>query len=209
MYSWRNKWLNQITTHMEVCYHNWTKEECKEKALLCTYKKDFYKKYKKYYEHSLKNGWLDDLCSHMTEIGSRYKRCIYVWEFGNNSAYVGLTYNLNIRITEHKNSKRSAVYKQLKISSGLCKQLTDYVNVNESKILEKYWVNFYKNNNWDVLNTGIIGLVGNTLSKYNEDNIIEYSKIYNNRTIFRKKHSGAYKYAKKQDLLDKYFPKNK
>jgi hypothetical protein len=130
-----------------------------------------------------------------------------VWELENNSAYIGLTYNINERIRQHKKSKRSAVYKQLKISNGSCKQLTDYVDVNESKKLEKYWVNFYKNNNWNILNTGIIGLIGNTLSKYDEYDIIEYSKIYNNRTLFKKKHSVTYKFTKKHDLLDKHFPK--
>jgi predicted GIY-YIG superfamily endonuclease len=207
MRAWRMGWLDEICSHMKRCYNNWSKKECAEKALLCSYKKEFYKEYKKYYEHALKNGWLDELCSHMIEVGSRYKRCIYVWEFEDNSAYIGLTYNIKERIKQHKNSERSVVYKHLKLFQGECKQLTGYIDVNESKILEKYWVENYKNKKWKILNTGTIGLVGNNLSKYNENDIIEYSKIYNNRTIFRKKHSGAYKFAKRNLLLDKYFLK--
>ena len=45
----------------------WTKERCKEIALKHNTKKDF-KKYNSYvYEISLKNKWLNEICSHMKE----------------------------------------------------------------------------------------------------------------------------------------------
>jgi hypothetical protein len=46
----------------------WTKEKCQEAASLCKIKKDFYKKYRGAYVSSIKNNWLNDICSHMKEI---------------------------------------------------------------------------------------------------------------------------------------------
>lgn len=206
MYAVRHGWLDEICSHMKIKIKNWTKEECLEKALKCEYRKEFYKKYKKYYEHSLKNGWLEEFCSHMKIVGSRYKRCIYVWEFEDNSAYIGLTYNINNRIIQHKNSKNSQVFFHLKLYKGVCKQLTDYIDVNFAKKQEEYWINVYKNNNWNVLNKAKSGSLGGN-PKWNHDSVIFLSKKYKNRSTFKKRNSGAFKYAKRNNMLDFLFPK--
>jgi hypothetical protein len=42
----------------------WTKEKCKEVALLCKYRTEFSKNYKVAYVTSSKKGWLSEICSH-------------------------------------------------------------------------------------------------------------------------------------------------
>jgi hypothetical protein len=44
---------------------HWTKDKCKEVALLCEYRNEFNKKYKSAYVISSKNGWLNEICTHM------------------------------------------------------------------------------------------------------------------------------------------------
>jgi len=46
----------------------WTYEKCKNLALKCTSRMDFKNKYSFPYVISIRNGWLDEICSHMIEI---------------------------------------------------------------------------------------------------------------------------------------------
>lgn len=58
----KNDWLDEITSHMIKLIkpkNYWTKNKCKEKALLCKNKFDFSKKYKSAYNKSYYNGWLN------------------------------------------------------------------------------------------------------------------------------------------------------
>lgn len=43
----------------------WTKEKCQEVALLCKTKTEF-SKFSSVYNSSRNNGWLNEICSHMT-----------------------------------------------------------------------------------------------------------------------------------------------
>ena len=60
----------------------WTKEKCEEQALNCKTRTEFYKKYPSASGSALKNGWLDDICSHMKEIYKKrgywnnYENCL-------------------------------------------------------------------------------------------------------------------------------------
>ena len=46
----------------------WTKEKCIEEAKKYNNKKDFYTNSISSYRSSLKNNWLDEICSHMIEL---------------------------------------------------------------------------------------------------------------------------------------------
>ena len=49
------------------------------------------------YRKILDNKWDKKLYKHMNVFGNLHNRCIYVYEFSDNHAYIGLTYNLNKR----------------------------------------------------------------------------------------------------------------
>ena len=116
----------------------WSKERCKEEALKYKSRKDFQISNRPAYNNAWKNGWLDDICSHMTVIGNLTKRAIYSFEFEDNSVYIGLTYNINKRKNEHLTSPKSSVFMHIK-ETGLIpifKQLTDYIDIETAVEME-------------------------------------------------------------------------
>ena len=44
----------------------WTKERCQEEAIKYIFRGEFKNKSRGAYDKSQKNGWLDEICSHMT-----------------------------------------------------------------------------------------------------------------------------------------------
>ena len=112
----------------------WNYEKCKEEALKYEYKKDFKKDFYGAYLHAIRRGFLDEICSHMKITGNLYKRCIYAYEFPDKYVYVGLTYNLNRRNTQHNYKEDSSVFNHAN-ETGLTPtliQLTDYIDIKES-----------------------------------------------------------------------------
>ena len=63
-----NKWLDEVCNHMKQKIkpaNYWTKENCREDALKCKSRIEFKEKHSGAYNACYKNGWLDELCSHM------------------------------------------------------------------------------------------------------------------------------------------------
>lgn len=203
-----NKWLDDECSHMvEVNKkHNyWTYDKCKEVALLCKTRSEFQKLYSSAYDKSYDNKWLNDICSHMVSIGNCKKRCIYVATFSDNYAYVGLTYNFNIRINDHiNNHKRSPIYKHIK-QTGLnpkFEKLTDYVDIDiASKKLEEFYKTYYEGLGFNILNIAKTGGIGSNKSKYTKNDCQRESLKYLTRSDF-KKDSNLYNIALKNGWLD-------
>jgi len=158
---------------------NWTKEKCQDEALKYENRTDFRLKSQVSYNKARKNDWLDDVCSHMKVVGNLHKRCIYVFEFSDNYAYVGLTFNYEKRIEEHIIDDGSAVYQKMLMSglSYITKKLTDYVDVNDAKLLEGEYVRKYKLDNWFILNRNRTGSIGGCIKKGEVRTICESCKI--------------------------------
>lgn len=80
------------------------------------------------------------------------KRCIYVYEFTNNFAYIGLTNNIKKRHSQHL--YKGPVYehiKKYKLTPNLI-ILTDYIEMNISAIKEDEYIEQYKSNGFNLLN---------------------------------------------------------
>lgn len=120
------------------------------------------------------------------------KRCIYSYEFEDNSVYIGLTCNIGVRQNNHK--KYGSVYEH----SLICKkfifiQLTDFMNDLIAKEKEIYYVEKYKNDGWKILNkTGAGGLGGNIL-KWDKKTCREEALKYKTKAEFQKSSPGCYK----------------
>lgn len=72
----REKWIDDICSHMvRKCKPNgyWTKERCAEAALECHTRSEFYDNHHTAATTAAKNGWMDDICSHMTKPATPYK----------------------------------------------------------------------------------------------------------------------------------------
>ena len=67
-----SKWLDEICSHMiptkelhKINSTKWTKEKCHEEALKYRSRIEFMKRSNNAYDASRRNGWLDEICSHM------------------------------------------------------------------------------------------------------------------------------------------------
>ena len=159
--SLKKNWLNDICGHMKELKkpkEYWTKERCQEESLKYKSRSDFNKKSLSAYCKSWDNNWLDEICSHMDYNGNKYIRCIYVYEFDDKSAYIGLTYNILNRKNQHK--KIGPVYNHSKKHIFIFKLLTDFIDVNIAKIKEFEFCKIYKKNGWKLLNTAKPGATG-------------------------------------------------
>jgi len=145
----KNKWLDDICSHMIKLKHHedyWTKEICLELALKCKNRKEFGEKYYAAHNVSIKNNWIDEICSHMIQPND-FLRCIYSYEFSDKNVYVGLTYNLKNRNSRHFNEYNNSIvykyFKEFKLNPTLI-QLTDYLNISDAKIMEETHLEIYK-----------------------------------------------------------------
>jgi len=199
----RNNWLDDIIgVSKKQLKEFWTKEKCQEEALKFEYQKDFTKESSIAFSRARNNGWLDEICSHMKIIGNLYKRCIYVFEFSDNCAYVGLTYDYDDRINKHITKENSAVYQHLDSSlTYITKKLTDYVDVEKAKLLEGKFVDKYEKSGWIILNKIKTGAIGGKL-KWTKEKCHEESLKYKTRKEFHKKSSGAHSRARKNGWLN-------
>jgi hypothetical protein len=199
----KNGWLN------DICYHMiekikppgfWTKNKCLEESSRYKTRSEFNKFSSKAYQHAWQNGWLDEICSHMQLFGDKYKRCIYAYEFSDNSAYVGLTFNINIRHSNHISNMKSPVYN--KINQNLkykFKKLSIYLDIDKAKELEKYYVDEYKKNKWLILNKAKTGGTGGKLIKWTKEKCEEESLKYETKSEIKKYNGTVYNVIMKKN----------
>ena len=192
-----NKFLDEVTTHMiQGRKHSgyWTFEKCNEEALKYDNKKLFNEKSASSYVIALRNSWLDEISSHMKILGNRYTRCVYVYEFSDNYAYVGLTYNIDERQRNRNNNITDAVTKHIKENKliPLRKNLSKYIPVDEAVVLEEYYYSEYRKNGWFMLNKTKTGAVGGNATKWTKNNCVNVAMLSKNRGEFYKKYRCAY-----------------
>jgi len=203
----RNNWFDDVCSHMSGRTYKphgyWTKERCHEEALKYSSRKEFGKCSSQAYRISLENNWMDDICSHMKIIGNLKKRCIYVYEFSDNCAYIGLTYNFDVRHKEHLDCERSIVSKHIidTNSSYNLIQLTKYIDVDKAKILEGKYVEKYKKSGWIILNKVKTGGVGGGYLKWTKEKCHEEALKYLSKIDY-KNHSISYRKVKENGWLD-------
>jgi len=202
----RNKWFNEICSHMKEIRKNngyFSFEICKEEASKYNTKTEFMNNCPSAYSKCLSKKWIAEICSHMEEKGNLYKRCIYVYEFSDNHAYVGLTYNINKRNNEH--FKRGSVYKHFIKTNDKPEliKLTDYILIDEAVLKEEYYFQEYKNSGWTMLNILKTGGTGGGKTKKYTNEICHLEALkYGKRIDFRKNSSKIYNVSKKRKIMD-------
>jgi hypothetical protein len=194
-------WLKDITTHMIPKHVNWTEDMLWKEALKYETMRDFIKNSYAAYGAAYRRKILPKITSHMKPLGNRTKRIIYAYEFPDNFVYVGLTYDLDYRDKSHRKKERSQVYQHID-KSGLVptlKQLTlDYVPATEAQLLEKQYIEEYKENGWNILNKATAGGLGSSvLENWTLDKILNISLNYQNKTLFCSENRSACNAAKR------------
>jgi len=205
--SLRNGWLGEICDHMiEIIKpkgHWDIKENCRKEALKYKTRTEFQKGSISAYNSSRRNGWLGEICKDMEVVGNLKMRGIYVFEFEDKSAYVGLTGNFKKRYNKHMNSIKSSVYKHIEETNLTPKfiQLTDYMDEELASKEETMWENKYISNGWNILNIRKTGGLGG-FPKWDYDSCRKEALKYKTRTEFRRGSSGAYCSSLRNGWLD-------
>lgn len=133
-----------------------------------------------------------------------YRRLIYVFEFPDKSAYIGLTFNLNKRKFSHFFDKKSQVYKHIE-KTGLqpCfKQLTDFIDRNSASIKEGEFLDMYKQEGWNILNKNKTGGLGGTIIKWTKEKCVQEALKYKTKKEWGINSRGSYESARKNKWID-------
>ena len=204
----KNGWLDDVCKDMEelrIPYGHWTiKENCRKESLKYKTRNKFSRGSVGAYDASRKNGWLDEICGHMEVVGNLKMRGIYVFEFEDNHAYVGLTYDFKRRYNEHMNNIDGVVYKHIEETNLTPKfiQLTDYMDEELASKEETLWENKYITEGWNMLNKLKTGGLGGGNLKWDYDSCKEESLKYKTRGEFKKESVGAYLSSHRNGWLD-------
>lgn len=203
--NWYNDICNHMITKETLPQGYWTYSKCLEEIYKYEYKKDFITNCPTAYKVVRSNGWYDELSKHMKSLGHLYKRLVYVFEFSDNSAYVGLTDNSDRRYSEHL--KRGSVSKHiLKCPTFIYKELSDYIESGDAQELEHNTKLEYLSNDWKILNTGKtgrnIGSLGGSYLIWTLDKCMEESLKYTKMSDFAENSKSAYGSVIRNEWVD-------
>jgi len=200
---YRHSWLDIIEKLREQKPPNyWTYDKCKDVALKYDNLKDFRKDNGGAYYRINNNGW-SELLEHMKKMPNFYKRALYVYEFSDNTCYVGLTCDLNRRHYQHLNDDKDSIYKYIKNTNIQPNFIikSDYLDVKDAVKMEEIILNEYKTNNWKALNKNKTGSIGGIILYWTYDKCLEEIRKYKTHGDFRKNAPGAYNSAYKKGWL--------
>jgi hypothetical protein len=154
--------LDTVCSHMVEMF-KWTDELLQAEAYKYDTKIDLINGSPNAYSAAHKRGILDHICLHMKEPNSVHiPRLVYVYEFSDKSAYIGLTWNIDIRDAARKIYDKDPVTKH-KLLTGIepeIKILSELVSALYASELEKEWVKRYTANGWNILNKAKAGNLG-------------------------------------------------
>jgi len=183
----------------------WTKDEVLADSKKFKYKNLWRVKSKGAHAAAIRFGILEECYSHMTEMRNPYKSggVVYVFEFDDNSCYVGLSGNVSKRFSAHMED--GPVYKQISMGFTfkfkILEHKTNYPT--ETKEKEKFWAAFYELNGWNLLNDKkSLGALGGSIIKWSEQKVRESSLKFSSIKEWRKSEEGSYRAAIKYGILD-------
>jgi hypothetical protein len=145
---------------------------------------------------------------------------VYVYDFGNNVAYVGRTINPHMRDKQHRRPHHN--HSKVNIGSVLKYSIESGINIPNMKLLESdltlqescrqedFWCNEYRKKGYKMLNRGVtgefVGSIGGFKTKWTKENVIEYAKQFDNLAELSKNNEYMPKLLRKFGLLDELFP---
>ncbi len=196
------KWIDDICGHMKtkVRYRGYSVEELADTAREFATRRDFRKAYPQMVLWAGRRGILDQICSHMKPLGSRYRRQVYVFENPDRTAYVGLSYSAEARYKQHIFGKRpDAVGRLLRRkkeefgSRQVFKVLPGYFSQQEARNRERRLLQKYKRDGWLLLNSAKPGSLGGNIHKHTLDSCRKVCLKYTKRSQVDKNHSALYR----------------
>ena len=145
---------------------------------------------------------------------------VYVYDFGDNTAYVGRTMNPRKRDSQHRRphhahgrSNPDSVL-QHSIDTGIpipeMVILEEGLDMQESRRQEDSWYNAYKDLGYTMLNKGAtgeyVGSVGGFSVKWTKEKAIEFAKQFDTVADLKKENEQVVRLIRKWGLMDELFP---
>jgi len=194
-------WIDEL--HLIFGRQNlyYTKEECRSEALKYKSREAFKNYAPQHYDCAYRYGILTEICSHM--VGSSNNRFVYVFEFEDHHAYIGLSCFPRKRHKQHLTERNSTVFKHIKEtgSNYIFKVLTD-TSVKDAVQQEISWLKKYKDNGWILLNKERDELANDGSPKYTVEYCKRIASRYSRRSSFQKGSHLIYNYAFRHGFLD-------
>lgn len=207
--------IDKICAHMDrqvmpVGY--WDKERCRQKAMDYNSKEDFRQGCPSAHGAAQKNGWLDDICSHMVPRGNWFKRKIYVFTFSDGYAYVGLAQDPSDRYRAHVTGiKNTPVYTHIKETGATYEFtiLTDWLDKDVAGKAENDYIEKYRGEGWKMLNRMKGGGLGGMTKIYTHKRLLREVAKYEYVDDLRTGSPLFYRYILQHHLWDEYCGKMK
>lgn len=211
--AWKNNWLKEMIWFTRPTAHNkkWTREKVFAEARKYNTRKEFSKGCGSGYKLACENGWLDKmdwLVDGRVKMLTDKNDSVYKYYFEEtNSIYIGRTIDVERRDKEHLFNKADAVFihsKENNIAVPPMEIIEDNLTLEEGQEREGYWVEYYKQRGYNILNrakAGGIGAIG--YGRWDRKTIFEKAKTCKTKMEFRKKFKGAYEISRKNKWLEK------
>ena len=201
-----NGWIDDVKAvlpHKTYWNRELVEQEIKDKGY--KNKKEFREGSPGAYSHAAKHGILDEVCKGMEVLGHLGKRKIYVYEFEDGYAYVGLTDNLDRRNYEHFHEK-SPVGRHFR-KTGVdykWKIISDWLTKEEAQIREDEMINVYANNGWKMLNRKKGGSLGGGLREpmYSMEELRAAVATCERRVEFKTKFPSMYEFLLRHHIKE-------
>lgn len=202
----KNGWIPEIKAILPHKTY-WTREMCEQEIKDKGYKtkKEFREGNPGAYSHATKHGFLDDICKGMEAIGRNNRRRIYVYEFEDGYAYVGLSGDMKNRNSYHLNHIGSPVCRHIKETESKheLKIISDWMSKEDAQVYEDEMIKIYAAAGWNVLNTKKGGSLGGAkIPKYNIDELKAAASTCNYRTEFKRKYPSMYEFIFRYDIVE-------
>lgn len=182
-----------------------TKEFCIQTAKNVQNRTELQNKYNRVYNQARKQGWLDEICIHMDEMGNLLKRKIYaIVSEEKKMAYVGLSFDPEKRYQEHKKRGTPAVRELLSHNHEL-KILSELLDSEKATEEEKATLEAYKKRGYNLANAMATGGLGAQPFQWDFDNVMSAAKSVATRGELQKKHPGAYQASLRNGWIDDVF----
>jgi len=207
--------IDKICSHMDRRVKPagyWTKELCRQAAKDYNSKDDFRRGNSPAYGAAQRNGWFEDICSHMVPRGNWFKRKIYVFTFSDGYAYVGLAQDPADRYRAHVTGQgNTPVYPHIQETGATYEFtiLTDWLHKDVAGKVEEEYRKKYAADGWKMLNRMRCGGLGGTTKIYTHERILREVGKYEYVDDLRNGSLLFYKYILKHHLWEKYCGKMK
>ena len=201
-YAWakRNNVLDEVCAHMTVIRQRWSRASVRKEAKKHKSKQTFANSSPGAYEYAQRNGLLESICQHMPTRGHRYKRALYVYEFENGSAYIGLTFDYAKRDAEHH--RRGPVFRELKKSKAKFVRLEKWMPAAEAARAEAGLIEEYRKTGWRILNSAKAGGLGGDETIWTDVAIQREAQKYDTLKAFREGSPSAYATAIAKGIIE-------